>query len=152
MEILVTRKWRSPKSTVSTVKVDGQPHQFILEDRDRGLTSEMNLDDIKREKVYGGTAIPTGRYRVLVTMSARFKRMLPLLVGVPGYSGIRIHPGNRHVDTDGCLLPGKTFWSEAGDYAIGTSLTACQDLQAKIKAAIKRGEEVWMTITREYTT
>ena len=37
-----------------------------------------------KAKVYGKTAIPTGTYKVLVTMSARFCWLLPLLVNVLG--------------------------------------------------------------------
>jgi hypothetical protein len=83
MEIVVTRRWRTDHPTLSSVTVDGKAQQFILEDRDRGLTSNMTLADILREKVYGKTAIPTGRYQVAITFSNRFKRDLPLLIGVP---------------------------------------------------------------------
>lgn len=57
-------------------------------------------------KVPGQTAIPAGIYRILVTLSARFKRPLPLLADVPGFSGIRIHGGNTVDDTEGCILVG----------------------------------------------
>ena len=150
MEIVVTRRWRAENSTLSTVTVDGVVYQFILEDRDRGLTSNMTLADIQREKVYGKTAIPTGRYQVVINFSNRFKRDLPLLIGLPGFAGIRIHPGNRHLNTDGCLLPGKSYWKEEKDFVVGTSRTACADLQFKIASALKRGEDVWLEIKTEY--
>ena len=151
MEIVVTRRWRGVNSTLSSVVVDGKVHQFILEDRDRGLKSEMDLEFIKNEKVYGKTAIPTGRYQVDITYSNRFKRLLPILIGVPGYAGIRIHPGNRHVNTDGCLLPGKVYWMEDKEYAVGSSRTASEDLQFKITNALERGEQVWIEILTAYT-
>lgn len=150
MEILLTRRWKGENSTVSTLKVDGQAHQFCLEDKDRGISSDMDLVRIKAMKIYAKTAIPKGRYRILITHSTRFKRMLPVLINVPGYSGIRIHPGNRHHNTEGCLLPGKTYFREKEDYAVGISRTACDELQNKIAAAIKRGEEVWITISSAY--
>ena len=148
MEIIVTRRWRGVNSTLSSVVVDGKAHQFILEDRDRGLKSEMDLEFIKAEKVYGKTAIPSGRYQVDITHSNRFKRLLPILIDVPGFAGIRIHPGNKHIDTDGCLLPGKVNWKEDQDYAVGSSRTAFEELQMKIDAALKRGEKVWCEILR----
>lgn len=57
-------------------------------------------------KVPGATAIPRGRYTVTITPSARFQRDLPLVVGVPGFSGVRFHAGNVTTDTDGCILVG----------------------------------------------
>ena len=52
-------------------------------------------------------AIPTGFYRLRVTMSPRFRIYLPLLDGVIGRSGIRIHAGNTIQDTEGCILVGE---------------------------------------------
>ena len=52
-------------------------------------------------------AIPTGFYRLRVTMSPRFKIFLPILDGVIGRSGIRIHAGNTIQDTEGCILVGE---------------------------------------------
>lgn len=65
------------------------------------------LEDVERkEKIYGETAIPTGIYRVVLSMSPRFKRILPLLLDVPNYSGIRIHNGVHAGHTEGCILVG----------------------------------------------
>jgi len=97
----------SEYSTIGELSIDGKFECFILEDRDRGLDSSQTLDEIKSVKITAQTAIPTGKYPVIYTMSRRFKRMLPLLTNVPGYDGIRIHPGNTAIDTEGCLLPGK---------------------------------------------
>lgn len=125
-------------------------HHFILEDRDRGLKSDMPLADINRKEVYGKTAIPTGHYQVEITYSHRFKRLLLILVSVPGFAGIRIHPGNRHIDTEGCLLPGKTFWKEEQDFMVGIIRTASEDLQNKIVDALKRGK-LFAALFQDYT-
>ena len=52
-------------------------------------------------------AIPTGFYRLRVTMSPRFKIFLPILDGVIGRTGIRIHAGNTIDHTEGCILVGE---------------------------------------------
>jgi hypothetical protein len=103
------------------------------------------LEDIVRpdgEKVYGETAIPYGRYRIVVTFSNRFQRDLPLLLNVPNFEGIRIHPGNTAADTHGCILVGM---ERHGD-TITRSAVAFAGLFADIQDAIGQGEEIWITI------
>ena len=101
------------------------------------------LEDVEREtKVYGETAIPKGSYNLVITPSNRFKRDLPLLENVPGYTGIRIHPGNVAADTHGCLLPGRT----RTDRAVGESKAAFNSLFAKCKQALDDGDTVTVEI------
>lgn len=96
-------------------------------------------------KQYGQSAIPVGRYQVVVTYSNRFKRELPLLIGVEGFTGIRIHAGNSAEDTEGCLLVGRGL-NQAGD-RITDSRTALSDLMQVLDDAYDRGEEVWLDIS-----
>lgn len=150
MEILIKRIREGKDSTLGAMKVDGMPNHFILEDTDRGLDQSMPLDEIQKLKVKGRTAIPTGRYQITVTHSPRFGRMMPILLNVPGYSGIRIHSGNRHEHTDGCLLPGRTYNKVDEDYMVFSSRSATEQLYDLINAALKRGEKIWITIQRNY--
>ena len=65
------------------------------------------LEDEKRAdgvKVYGKTAIAAMTYEVILTMSNRFKRIMPLLLDVPMFTGVRLHGGNTSKDSHGCPL------------------------------------------------
>lgn len=107
MELTLKRIAKKDTYTIGKLYVDGEYFCDTLEDKDRGLTSDMSLEDIKKVKVYGQTAIPLGRYRVTMNMSSRFKKVMPLLLYVPGFDGIRIHSGNTAADTQGCILLGQ---------------------------------------------
>ena len=48
--------------------------------------------------------IPCGTYPIAVTWSPKFKRMLPLVLNVPGRSGIRVHRGTKPEHSRGCIL------------------------------------------------
>ena len=55
------------------------------------------------------TLIPTGTYKLNVSKSPKFGRMLPLVYNekVPMVRGIRIHVGNSVEDSSGCVLVGE---------------------------------------------
>ena len=93
-------------------------------------------------KVPKETAIPASSYRLIITHSERFDRPLMLLVDVPGFSGIRIHPGNTAADTEGCLLPGLTF---AGGQVM-QSKPAVEKWQDEVDHALLEGREVWIDL------
>ena len=93
--------------TIGKLYVDGKYFSDVLEDVDRGLDSSMTESEILKKKVKGQTAIPTGHYAINITYSPKYKRIMPLLLDVKGFSGIRIHSGNSSKDTEGCLLVGK---------------------------------------------
>jgi hypothetical protein len=133
MKIKVTREVFTGKSTIGSLYVNGIFECYTLEDvvRPNGT------------KVFGETAIPKGVYKVIVDMSNRFKRMLPHILGVPQFDGIRIHPGNTDKDTHGCILVGTTRQKDF----IGNSRLAFDALFAKIQSAIQKGEEITIEIT-----
>ena len=93
-------------------------------------------------KVKGRSAIPEGRYAVVISYSPRFKQWLPILLGVPKFEGIRIHAGNTAKDTEGCILVGKN--REVGK--VLDSRKWLYELKQKIVEAKDRGEAVWITI------
>ena len=102
-EVLITRDWKKESYTIGNVYLDGERFANTMEDRDRGLNQDMSLEEIERLKVYGETAIPAGTHEVELTYSRKFKRMLPLIKNVPGFSGIRIHALNTAKDSLGCI-------------------------------------------------
>ena len=130
MELTVKRIAKKENYTIGKLYVDGSYICDTLEDKDRGLNNHMTLAEIKRKKVYAKTAIPTGKYEVLMDIcSPKYSQkpkwkeynggFMPRLKDVPGYSGVLIHPGNTENDTMGCLLVGenkavgKVLYSEA---------------------------------------
>ena len=102
----------------------------------------MTPEEIKKIKIHGQTAIPSGRYEIRVTLSARFRRQLPILLNVPGYAGVRIHPGNTDANTEGCLLPGKN--DRVGQ--VSNSRATMAALQKQIEEAIYQNSKVYIEI------
>ena len=96
-----------PTYCIGKLYIDGVYFSDTIEDTDRGLDDGMSEAEIKQKKVKGETAIPTGTYPVYITWSPKYKKPMPLLERVKGYSGIRIHSGNTAKDTEGCLIVGK---------------------------------------------
>jgi len=117
--------------TIGELLLDGDHECWTLED-------VMRPDGIK---VQDETAIPNGTYRVIITYSNRFQRDLPLVCDVPNFSGIRIHPGNSASQTSGCLLVGAGKTRDS----VTDSRAAFDVLFTKIRNAIERGEEVFIT-------
>jgi hypothetical protein len=137
MKLKLQRNTLGTEATIGNLFIDGTYYCNTLEDTDRKL--EENPD----AKIDGQTAIPRGTYRVLVTYSPHFDRELPLLQDVPGYAGVRIHPGNSDADTEGCILVGKS--TGLADW-ISNSVAAFNPLHGMIQSAIDSGDEVWIEI------
>lgn len=143
MTIRIDRKWKKPAYTISRVYVNGKYFGCnALEDTDRGLLQTMPLSEIQRKKVKKETAIPRGYYDIAITYSPKYRKMMPLVVDVPGFSGIRLHSGNSNKDTEGCILFGindKVGW-------ISQSTAWTRKVVAEIEKALSRKEKVTLIV------
>lgn len=107
MELKLVRLYKKSEYTIGKLYIDGKYFCDTVEDCDRGLTSTMSEAEIAKRKIYGKTAIPTGRYRVTLTYSNKFKRVLPLVNAVKGFLGIRMHNGKDASSSLGCIIVGE---------------------------------------------
>jgi len=130
MTLTLIRRWMSPQSTIGEMLIDGERICFTLEDPIR-----------TGPKVPGETAIPAGRYQVVITYSPKFKRLMPLIVGVPGYDAIRFHWGCTNKDTEGCVLTGDSM----GPDRLYRSKAAFERFFGRLQQALAQGP-VWLTI------
>lgn len=96
MKITVKRTFKGAEYTIGKLYIDDAYFCDTLEDTVRPAGT----------KIAGKTAIPAGTYKVKKTMSPRFQKILPEILNVPNFTGVRIHSGNTAADTDGCLLLG----------------------------------------------
>lgn len=107
LELKVKRRWFADEYTIGTFFADGERICDTLEDKNRDLNRDGDLNDKGEGKVYGETAIPFGRYEVVLNISPKFKRRLPRLLNVKHFEGILIHRGNTAKDTHGCIIVGE---------------------------------------------
>ena len=127
MKLHLKRLHRTDKSTIGELTIDGKFECYTLEDIEREV------------KVKAETAIPKGTYKVIINQSNRFKRLMPLLLNVPNFEGVRVHAGNTNHDTEGCILVGRT----RGVDFIGQSRKAYDSLFKKMQEA----KEITLTIS-----
>lgn len=140
MNLSVTRFSLQQECSIGHLELDGEDSGlFTLEPKTREVVGQP----VASWKVPGKTAIPRGTYQVIVDHSEHFGEDLPHILDVPGFEGVRIHPGNTDLATEGCVLVG-TNWT-GGDF-IAHSRDAFNPLFAKIKAAIASGEKVEITV------
>lgn len=153
MKILIDRKWKKATYTIGNLYVNGKLFCNTLEDRDRDLKKTDPMSKIRSKKVYGETAIPTGKYTIAMNIkSPKYSAiawyanlcngMMPRILNVPCFEGILIHPGNTALDTNGCILVGKN--------TVKGKLTESKDTFAKLykqmKAAVDKGETIEIEI------
>lgn len=143
MELKIVRYIFNPDETIGRLFIDGVYFCDTLEPTERGLNSCLSVEQNRQLKIYGKTAVPVGEYALIMTYSPRFKRILPELLNVPSFEGVRIHSGNTKDDTQGCFL--------LGDYVGGGRLQKSRprvdELCRKINLSILDDEGVRIKIT-----
>ena len=117
MNIIVERAWKKDTYTIGKLIIDGKRICETIEDKDRGLTDNMSVDEIKKKKVYGETAIPAGTYTISMNVvSPKFKSrawakkyggIVPRILNVKGFDGVLLHPMNTAKDSYGCIGMGR---------------------------------------------
>ena len=151
MELLLTRIAKRKTYTIGRLCI----LEEVIDEYSTGTAERYFCDTLEPTwrdykngayKVKGRSAIPEGRYAVVISYSPKFKQWLPILLGGPEFNrkwqGIRIHAGNCSEDTEGCILVGKN--REVGK--VLDSRIWVHRLKQKIVEAKDKGEAVWITI------
>ena len=138
VDFVLKRIQCDPNVTIGELFIGEHRICFVLEDPVR----EIEGQPVEDWKIKGQTAIPRGRYRVQRTFSNRFGHTTPQLLDVPGFEGIRIHPGNTTGDTEGCLLPGLERRAES----VGSSQLAYREILKWMDTIEQQGLECWINI------
>ena len=151
MELILTRIAKRKTYTIGRLYI----RETIVDEYSSGIADQYFCDTLEPTwrdyehgayKIKGRSAIPEGRYAVVISWSPKMKQWLPILLGGPDFNrkwqGIRIHAGNTAADTEGCILVGKN--REVGK--VLESRTWLMRLKDKIVEAKARGEGVWITI------
>lgn len=134
MKIEVNRIFKASNYTIGELSVNNNYVCNTLEDKVRA----------DGKKVYAETAIPTGTYTLVLSYSNRFKKVMPEILNVPNFSGIRIHCGNSSKDTEGCLLVGK--WDGKTENWISDSKNSYNKLYPLLEEAFNKKENITITI------
>jgi Steigviridae/Suoliviridae L,D-carboxypeptidase/transpeptidase len=109
MKLVLNRNIRNPEYTAGILSINDIPFCFTL---------ELPIVD-------GGhhSAILPDTYDITLVCSPKHNCIVPLLINVPGRSGIEIHCGNFVTDTLGCILVGLRDIDSKGDVLISSRLT-----------------------------
>lgn len=153
MILTLRRRYKGEKYTIGSLYVDGKYVCDTIEDKDRGLSSDMPSNKISRIKVPGETAIPCGKYKIdMNTVSTRFKSrawakkyngIVPRLIGVPCFGGVLIHVGNTEKESLGCPLVGE---NKVRGQVINSTVNFYRLMDNYLIPARQRGEEIWIEI------
>ena len=137
MDIDVERIYKADDYTIGKMYINKQYFCDTLEDK-------VRLLNCYEDKVYGETAIPIGRYKVVLSYSNHFKRILPEILNVDFFKGIRIHEGNQKENTQGCILVGECKNVKEG--YIYNSKNVMNKLMAILQDAIDKNDEIFINI------
>jgi hypothetical protein len=149
MDLTLKRIARRETYTIGRLFIDGKYFCDTIEDTDRGLKQSLPQSVNAAKKRRGVTAIPEGKYLVVMNIkSPKFSQKkqydwcggyLPRLVNVPAFEGVLIHIGNTAKDTEGCILVGKN--TQVGKVLDSTA--TFKELYQRLKAAKDR---IYITI------
>lgn len=152
MKLTIERRYKKSEYTIGWLWVDGELLSNTLEDTDRGLLQQIPTGKLNQMKVYGATAIPRGTYKVELSYSFKFNSrpwgrkyngLVPHIMGVKSFEGVRIHPANKASQIEGCVAVGDN--TKVG--CLTNSTKRYYELMDKyLVPATKRKEEIWLTI------
>lgn len=151
MELILNSTQFTPTATMGELFCNGLKIADTLEDTFRVLPATCpNTPKGKscacKEKVYGKTCIPAGRYKVIWRHSPKFNNYYPALENVPHFLGILIHAGGNVDHTDGCILTGDKV---PGKEQLTNQFNVTNKVKALVKKAWDAKEEIWITVNRK---
>jgi hypothetical protein len=137
MELTLKRIHKGEDYTIGELYINGVFLCHTLEDKVRLLNSY-------EDKIYGETAIPIGRYKIILSYSNHFKMILPELLNVDFFKYIRMHTGNDKSHTAGCILVGEC--KDINEGKIYNSKKTLKKLMDILKPANDKNEEIHISI------
>lgn len=151
MKLTLKRIAKKSGYTIGKMYINGKYQCDTIEDADRELKQSMSLEQIKKLKVYGETAIPTGTYKVtLDVVSPKYSKQqfylthagngrVPRLLNVKGFDGVLIHCGNTAQDSLGCILVGE-------NKVVGKVINSRETFKNLYKELLKDKNNITLTI------
>lgn len=159
MELKIERIYTCNKYTIGKLYINNVYFCDTIEDSDRGLSQDMDIEEIKKIKVYGETAIPVGTYCITMKeKSPKFSNFskykwakicngyIPRLKNVPGFDGILIHVANKAEDILGCIGVGE---NKVKGQVINSTITF-NKLIPILQEADKNNENIEIEINSKY--
>lgn len=144
MKLILYRTKFYETATIGRLYLDEHFICWTLEDKTRDICTDATLEEIAEVKIPKHTAIPYGTYEIQMTYSNRFKKVMPLLIDVPGFTGIRIHSANKASELEGCIAPGLV---NSGESVLNSRIATASVYQI-INEGLKHGK-FYITITKK---